>query len=106
MIFCPICSTSGHRLNATPSRNDIIGEGGRGKSSRAKAEDDKVKPLLGFVVYCRLNYKKHITLKSMRLGTCYSKGNIIECDCYFTISLFPLRTWISNGQSQFEIEIF
>ena len=61
MIFCPICSTSGHRLNATPSRNDIIGEGGRGKSSRTKAEDDKVKPLLGFVVYCRLNYKKRIT---------------------------------------------
>ena len=61
MIFCPICSTSGHRLNATPSRNDIMGEGGRGKSRRTKAEDDKVKPLLGFVVYCRLNYKKRIT---------------------------------------------
>ena len=26
-----------------------------------RAEDDKVKPLLGFVVYCRLNYKKRIT---------------------------------------------
>lgn len=38
-----------------------MGEGGRGKSSRTKAEDDKVKPLLGFVVYCRLNYKKRIT---------------------------------------------
>ena len=76
--------------------------GGRGKSSRTKAEDDKVKPLLGFVVYCRLNYKKRITLKSMRLGTCYSKGNIIECDCYFT-KIIP--TTYLHGQSQFNVDI-
>ena len=40
----------------------------------ARAEDDKVKPLLGFVVYCRLNYKKRITLKTMRLAPAIQKG--------------------------------
>ena len=76
MIFCPICSTSGHRLNATPSRNDIMGEGGGEEEEvvEPRAEDDKVKPLLGFVVYCRLNYKKRITLKSMRLAPAIQKG--------------------------------
>ena len=42
-----------------------MGEGGGEEEEEvvepARAEDDKVKPLLGFVVYCRLNYKKRIT---------------------------------------------
>ena len=40
-----------------------MGEGGGEEEEvvEPRAEDDKVKPLLGFVVYCRLNYKKRIT---------------------------------------------